>query len=76
MPFPLNRIAPFVKSQRKILHLTQRDFAMRVGVGYNFIRELEQGKQTQRLDKINKVLHYLGYEAGPIKINKPHDQTS
>jgi hypothetical protein len=33
-----------------------------------FIRELEQGKETLRLDKVNKVLHLFGYEAGPVPI--------
>lgn len=56
MHYNLSPIAKFIRSQRKILHLNQRDFAMRVGVGHNFIRELEQGKKTHRLDKINQVL--------------------
>ncbi len=60
-------LAKFVKERRKSISLTQEELASRVGVGYNFIRELEQGKATLRLDKVNEVLNYFGYQAGPVK---------
>jgi len=63
----LHPIARFVKEKRKLLKLTQQEFADRVGVGYNFIRQLEQGKISVRLDKVNEVLYYLGYEVAPRK---------
>jgi y4mF family transcriptional regulator len=63
----LSPIACFVKEKRKLLKLTQQEFADRIGVGYNFIRQLEQGKKSVRLDKVNEVLYYLGYEAAPRK---------
>jgi len=37
-------------------------------VGLRFLRELEQGKETLRLDKVNQVLQLFGYETGPIKL--------
>ena len=40
---------------------------MRVHVGLRFVRELEQGKKTLRMDKVNQVLNYLGYELGPVE---------
>jgi y4mF family transcriptional regulator len=49
-----------IKNLRKKLGLTQVDFARRVGVGLRFLRELERGKTTVRLDKINQVLDFLG----------------
>lgn len=49
-----------IKSLRKKLGLTQVDFAKRVGVGLRFLRELERGKTTIRLDKLNQVLDFLG----------------
>lgn len=49
-----------IKKLRKKLGLTQIDFARRAGVGLRFLRELEQGKTTVRLDKINRVLDFLG----------------
>ncbi len=57
----------FVKEKRKRLKLTQPELAERAGVGLRFIRELEQGKQTVRLDKVNQVLALFGSEMGVIK---------
>ena len=57
----------FVKQKRKQLTLTQPELAERAGVGLRFIRELEQGKETLRLDKVNQVLALFGSEIGVIK---------
>ena len=48
-------IAAFVKEMRKKFNLTQVDLADKSGVGLRFVRELEQGKQTLRMDKINRT---------------------
>ena len=53
-------IADFIRRQRKGYQLTQRDLADRAGVGIRFIRELEGGKTTLRLDKVNTVLEFFG----------------
>lgn len=50
-----------IKDLRKNNGLTQIEFAKRAGVGLRFIRELEQGKTTVRMDKLMKVLDFLGY---------------
>jgi len=64
-------LSDFVKSKRKIMKLTQSELAQKAGVGLRFIRELEQGKKTIRLDKVNQVLHLFGYEIGAVpEINK------
>lgn len=60
------RIYDFVKNQRKIHGLTQVDLAHKAGVGLRFIRELEQGKTTLRMDKVNQVLQLFGKTLGPI----------
>jgi y4mF family transcriptional regulator len=60
-------IASFVKERRKTVHLTQPELAEKAGVGLRFIRELEQGKQSLRLDKVNQVLALFGYEVGPVQ---------
>jgi y4mF family transcriptional regulator len=60
-------IAEFIKAKRKQLKMTQPEIAERSGVGLRFIRELEQGKQTVRLDKVNQVLALFGSEVGVIK---------
>ena len=61
-------IASFVKERRKELRLTQPELAMRAGVGLRFVRELEQGKKTLRLDKVNQVLALFGAEVGVVSI--------
>lgn len=55
-------IAETVSRERKALKYTQEEFALRVGVSLSFLRKLEQGKETLRLDKVNEVLSFLGYE--------------
>lgn len=56
----------FVKKQRKIHGLTQMTLARKAGVGLRFIRELEQGKATLRMDKVNQVLHLFGKTLGLV----------
>ncbi len=63
----MNQIAKYVKKQRKQLGLTQEEFAMRSGLGLRFVRELEQGKETVRMDKVNQALAMFGMEAVPGK---------
>ena len=63
----LNPIASFVKEKRKKLNLTQIELAEKAGVGIRFIRELEQGKETLQLNKVNQVLRLFSHEAGPVK---------
>lgn len=63
--FIMNRIGNYIKEERKKAGLTQEEFAMRVGLGLRFVRELEQGKETVRLDKVNQALAMFGKEAVP-----------
>ena len=55
-------LAKEIQEMRKAAGLTQNDVSKRAGVGVRFVRELEQGKPTVRLDKVNQVLELLGYE--------------
>ncbi len=63
----MNVIGRFIKTERKKAGLTQEEVAMRSGLGLRFIRELEQGKQTVRLDKVNQALEMFGMEVVPGK---------
>ena len=63
----MNTIGKFVKSERRKLGLTQEEFALRSGLGLRFVRDLEQGKATVRLDKVNQALAMFGMEAVPGK---------
>lgn len=55
----------FVKAKRKAMGMTQHDLADRAGLGLRFIRDLEQGKKTLRLDKVNQVLALFGHRMAP-----------
>ena len=55
-----------VKRLRKQYGLTQEQLALKSGVGLNFVREMEQGKATVRLDKVNQVLNLFNYEMVPV----------
>ena len=61
----MNKIAEFKKTNRKEAGLTQEEFAIRSGLGLRFVRELEQGKETVRMDKVNEALAMFGMEAVP-----------
>lgn len=67
----MGNLSSFVKYQRKKLGFTQEELALKAGVGLRFIREMEQGKETLQMDKVNQVLSLLGFELRPdvIKID-------
>lgn len=60
----------FVRSRRKSLGLTQKELAEKAGVGLRFLRELERGKETLKMDKVNQVLNLFGHELGPRKYDR------
>ena len=62
-----------VKDLRVKAGLTQEELAQRAGVGLRFIRDLEQGKETVRSDKVNQVLMLFGYHLEAVR---DHDQES
>ena len=63
----MSAISKFIKKKRKEAGLTQEEFAIRSGLGLRFVRELEQGKETVRMDKVNQALSMFGMEAVPGK---------
>ena len=64
------RLEEYIRNKRKLHNLTQQELAERSGVGYRFIRELQNGKPTVRMDKVNQVLSLFGEELQPVKIAK------
>lgn len=63
-------LSRFVKAMRKQYNLTQVELSEKSGVGLRFVRGLEQGKQTLRVDKVNQILNLFGKEVGAIPIEK------
>ncbi|MBO7267054.1 MAG: helix-turn-helix transcriptional regulator [Bacteroidaceae bacterium] len=61
-------IGEYIQAKRKLHGLTQVELAERSGVGVRFVRELERGKPTVQLDKVNQVLALFGEELSPTKI--------
>ena len=61
------RLIQLIKSRRQMLRMTQQDLARKSGVGLRFVRDLEQGKKSLRMDKVNQVLALFGHELGPVK---------
>ena len=60
-------LSEYIKQKRKKNGLSQVELAERAGVGLRFVRDLEQGKQTLRMDKVNDVLTLFGECLGPVK---------
>ena len=69
----MNRIAAYIKQSRRAAGLTQQEFAIRSGLGLRFVRELEQGKETVRMDKVNIALAMFGMEAVPGRKGREAD---
>ena len=58
----MNHLSITVKMLRKQYNLTQEELSLKSGVGLRFVRDLEQGKETLRLDKVNQLLDFFNYE--------------
>ena len=63
-------LSKYVKAMRKQYNLTQVELSEKSGVGLRLVRELEQGKQTLRLDKVNQTLNIFGSEVGVVPMTR------
>jgi len=70
----VNIISAKVKELRKEYHLTQEDLAFKSGVGLRFVRELEQGKPTVRVDKVNQVLALFALQLGAVPAERRYEE--
>ena len=66
-------LSKYVKAMRKQYNLTRVELSEKSGVGLRLIRELEQGKQTLRLDKVNQILSLFGREVGVVPMTNTDD---
>lgn len=57
-----NNIVTFVRNSRKEMGFTQQDLAIRSGLSLHFIQNLEQGKESLRMDKVNELLNFFNAE--------------
>ena len=67
-------LSKYVKEMRKQYNLTQVELSEKSGVGLRLVRELEQGKQTLRLDKVNQILNLFGSEVGVVPMIKTDER--
>ena len=65
----MNNLSITVKMLRRQYNLTQEELSLKSGVGLRFVRDLEQGKETLRLDKVNQLLDFFNYEMVAIQKN-------
>ena len=63
-------LSKYVKAMRKQYNLTQVELSEKSGVGLRLVRELEQGKQTLHLDKVNQILNLFGSEVGVVPMTE------
>jgi len=66
-------LAKYVKAMRRQYNLTQVELSEKSGVGLRLVRELEQGKQTLRMDKANQILNLFGSEIGVVQMTKSEE---
>ena len=69
----LTTLSKYVKAMRKQYNLTQVELSEKSGVGLRLVRELEQGKQTLRLDKVNQILNLFGSEIGVVPMTRSNE---
>jgi y4mF family transcriptional regulator len=72
----MTNISAFLKLRRREALLTQEELADKAGVGLRFVRDLEQGKKTVRLDKVNQVLALFGAKVGVVPWEDSDDEKS
>lgn len=70
----VQEIGHFVRSRRKAGNLSQRELGELAGVGTRFVSELERGKESLRLDVVNRVLSVFGKRLGIADAPKKDDE--
>ncbi|NSL89806.1 helix-turn-helix transcriptional regulator [Chitinophaga solisilvae] len=69
----MNSLSELIKLKRKQYGMTQYDLALKSGLGLRLIREIEQGKTTMRMDKVNQLLALFGMELIPASKTYHHE---
>lgn len=66
-------LAKIIKEKRKAHKMTQEDLSQKSGLGLRLVREIEQGKTSMRMDKVNQLLNLFGMELTPTPKAKSHE---
>ena len=69
----MTTLAKIIKEKRKVTGLTQQDLALKSGLGLRLVREIEQGKTSMRVDKVNQLLALFGMELIPAPKIQEHE---
>jgi y4mF family transcriptional regulator len=69
----MTALAKIIREKRKAKGLTQQDLALKSGLGLRLVREIEQGKTSMRMDKVNQLLALFGMELTPAPKMKDHE---
>ena len=62
----MKELSEFVKTRRKEVNLTQKEFAERAGVALTVVRKIEQGKTNLNMDKVNLILSLFGHKLAVV----------
>jgi y4mF family transcriptional regulator len=71
--YKMTALAKIIREKRKAKGLTQQDLALKSGLGLRLVREIEQGKTSMRMDKVNQLLALFGMELTPAPKIKDHE---
>jgi len=69
----MTELAGLIKEKRRENGLSQLDLSLKSGLGLRLIREIEQGKTSMRMDKVNQLLALFGLELMPVAKKKRHE---
>ena len=69
----MTTLSSIIKQKCKSLKLTQEDLSIKSGLGLRLIREIEQGKGSMRMDKVNQLLALFGMELTPMPKMRSHE---
>jgi y4mF family transcriptional regulator len=69
----MTTLSSIIKQKRKSLKLTQEDLSIKSGLGLRLIREIEQGKVSMRMDKVNQLLALFGMELTAMPKMRSHE---
>ena len=63
-----NALAGLIRKLRTESGLTQQQLAVQAGVSFSFVNQVERGKDTVRLDAVNKILKVFSYSMMPTRV--------